>query len=158
MCVPKSGLPVFGYDAHEICPPGAGPPRLARGVRKRNVVVGPAILSLKGAPPLRVVMRPHAGHDGRRPVPARCAPVRQARQTTGSQSTDIEQSNKKIWNSNNDAITPSASRHPTASRRFERACAGVTKVDAIRLISGSANCPPLRRFCGSWPREQVQCR
>ena len=47
-------------------PPAAGPPRLARGVRKLKVVVGPAILSLKGKPPLSVsggAARPHGCGD-----------------------------------------------------------------------------------------------
>lgn len=48
-------------------PPGAGPPRLGRGVRKRKVVVGPAILSLKGTPTWAAsaggVARPHGCGD-----------------------------------------------------------------------------------------------
>ena len=39
-----------------------GAPWLAHGVRKRNLVVGPAILSLKGVPPL-------AASAGGTPVP-----------------------------------------------------------------------------------------
>ena len=44
-----------------------GAPGLAHGVRKRNVVVGPAILSLKGKPPLAAsaggALRPHGCGD-----------------------------------------------------------------------------------------------